>query len=185
MKRIFFLLPVFCISLNTGSHDIRMTDPIRSQKSGTSLWWAGQEITRYVYVGAEACAVKCHNNNELGHQYDRWKESRHSQSYTSLSTDLAQRYCKEAGITEDPRESLTCLKCHVTASGADSSSIGTTYKREDGVTCESCHKGEFIPKTFLPGKDDCLKCHNDSVHNVSPFDFSERCMKISHPRPKN
>ena len=54
-------------------------------------------------------------------------------------------------------ESLACLKCHVTASEADSSSIGATYKKEDGVTCESCHKGEFIPKTYLPKRGRLLK----------------------------
>lgn len=185
MKRVFFLLAVFCICLYMFSQNVRMIDQIRGQKAGAYVWWAGQDTTRYVYVGAETCSGKCHNNDELGHQYDMWKESRHAKSYGSLSTELALKYCKEVGITENPVESLTCLRCHVTASGVDPASLGTTYKREDGITCESCHKGEFIPKTFLPVETDCLKCHNDSVHNVAPFDFRERCLKISHPRPKS
>jgi len=145
---------------------------------------AGQDTLRYIYVGAETCAAKCHNNEELGFQYDKWKSSRHSKSYESLTTEKALFYCKKAGITGNPWESLTCLKCHVTAAGFDTSSLGATYKMEDGVTCESCHKGEFIPKTFLPREADCLKCHNNSIHGVSAFDFNERCLKISHPRPK-
>jgi hypothetical protein len=145
---------------------------------------SAQDTARYVYVGAETCAGKCHNNGELGYQYDSWKSSRHSKSYESLFKEKAMLYCGKAGITGKPWESLTCLKCHVTAAGYDPSSFGSTYKKEDGVTCESCHKGEFISKTFLPNESDCLKCHNNSVHEVSPFDFNERCLKISHPRLK-
>jgi hypothetical protein len=144
----------------------------------------GQDSLRYVYVGAETCAGKCHNNEELGYQYDRWKSSRHSKAYESLSTEKAILYSRKAGITENPGESLVCLKCHVAAAGFDISSIGATYKKEDGVTCESCHKGEFKPKTFLPKETDCLECHNNSIHEVNTFDFNERCLKISHPRPK-
>jgi hypothetical protein len=139
--------------------------------------------TRYIFVGAETCAGKCHNNKENGHQFDSWKRSRHSESYESLKTRKAHFYGKKAGIHGNVWESLACLKCHVTASEADSSSIGATYKKEDGVTCESCHKGEFIPKTYLPKEEDCLKCHNGSGHKVSHFDFGNRCLKISHPRP--
>jgi len=143
-----------------------------------------QDTSRYVYVGAETCAAKCHNNEELGYQYDSWKKSRHSKSWESLSGDKALAYCESAGITGAPGESQVCLKCHVTASGFESSSLSATYKKEDGVTCESCHKGEFISKTFLPVEEQCLICHNNSVHAVSTFDFNERCLRISHPRPK-
>lgn len=143
-----------------------------------------QDSSRYVFVGAEACAAKCHNSDVLGYQYDAWKKSRHSKAWESLSLEKAYIYSKNAGITENPGESRVCLKCHITASGVESSSLGTTYKKEDGVTCESCHKGEFMPKTFLPREEVCLKCHNNAVHEVSPFDFNERCFRISHPRPK-
>ena len=182
MRHVILILTFYWIivpgrGVLTNSQDIDTPSAILTESSG-------QEVTRYVYVGAEACAGKCHNNDEMGHQYDRWKDSRHSKSYESLSTEKALRYGKEAGVTENPWESLTCLKCHVTASGIDSSSLGATYRKEDGVTCESCHKGEFIPKTFLPDEADCLKCHNDSVHEVSPFDFNDRCMRITHPRIK-
>jgi Cytochrome c554 and c-prime len=145
---------------------------------------SGPDTTRYIYIGAEACATKCHNSDTLGYQYNTWKGSRHSKSYESLTGEKALIYCKTAGIAENPWESLTCLKCHITAAGYDLSSLGATYKKEDGVTCEGCHKSEFIPKTFLPKVEDCLKCHNNSVHEVSSFDFKQRCLKISHPRPK-
>jgi nitrate/TMAO reductase-like tetraheme cytochrome c subunit len=85
---------------------------------------------------------------------------------------------------ESPQESLTCLRCHVTAAGYSPSSLGPAYEKVDGITCEACHKGEFIPATFLPKEADCLKCHNNSVHEVATFDFEEGCLKISHPRPE-
>jgi hypothetical protein len=143
-----------------------------------------QDTSRYVYVGAEACAAKCHNNDELGHQYDSWKNSGHSRAWESLTGEKALVYAKNADITGAPSESQVCMKCHVTASGYEPSSLGATYRKEDGVTCESCHKGEFMPKTFLPDEQECLMCHNNSVHAVSPFGFDERCLRIAHPRPK-
>jgi L-ascorbate 6-phosphate lactonase len=43
MKRVFFILSLIAISLNVLSQSSRMIDEIRSQKSGTSVWWAGQD----------------------------------------------------------------------------------------------------------------------------------------------
>jgi hypothetical protein len=172
MRYIILAITVFCTILSGRGGSNISVEP------------TGQEKTRYVYVGAEACASKCHNNEELGHQLDKWKGSRHSSSWESLKTRKAHTYAKEAGISVKPWESLVCLQCHVTAAGLDTISLAKTYKMEDGVTCEACHKGEFIPKTFLPKEADCLKCHNDSVHKVSAFDFNQRCLAISHPRPK-
>ena len=151
----------------------------------TGMDFQMQETTRYIYVGAGTCASKCHNNQEMGFQYEKWKSSRHSESYIILASEQALLYSQEAGIKENPQESQVCLKCHITGSGLDPSSFADTYRRDEGVTCEACHKGEFITKTFLPDKAECLKCHTDSVHNIPPFDFEEGCTKISHPRPKS
>ena len=43
MKRILFLLPVISLCYNGFSQDSKMIDQIRSQKSGTSVWWAGHD----------------------------------------------------------------------------------------------------------------------------------------------
>jgi hypothetical protein len=144
----------------------------------------GPDTSRYVFVGAETCATKCHNNEEMGFQYDLWKKSSHSKAFGALSSDLALEYASKAGIQGNPSAAPACLKCHVTAAEAGPESISATYKMEDGITCEACHKGEFKPKTYLPKESDCLKCHNDSIHHVSPFDFDDRCKMISHPRPR-
>lgn len=143
-----------------------------------------QENPKYLYVGAEKCALECHNKKEMGFQFNIMKNGPHSQAYKILTTKKAIRYTKNAKVKEDPQESTVCLKCHVTGGGLDSSFFAVTYKKDDGVTCEACHKGPYIPKAFLPTEIDCLKCHNDSVHKIFEFDFKDKSEKIAHPRPK-
>jgi len=145
---------------------------------------SAQAKTKYLYVGMEKCASVCHNNKDMGYQYDRVKVSPHSGAYNTLLSEKAVRYAKKSGIKGNPWENLKCLKCHVTGAGLDSSFFAATYRKEDGVTCEACHKSEFNPKTVIPKEDDCLKCHNRSVHAVHRFNFREYCAKISHLRPK-
>lgn len=43
MKRLFFLLFVITLNYSLFSQEIKMMDQIRDQKSGTSVWWAGQD----------------------------------------------------------------------------------------------------------------------------------------------
>jgi hypothetical protein len=152
-----------------------------------------QEKTRYIYVGAKTCVGKCHNNAEAGYQYNIWKEGLHSKSYISLASENALLYSKKANIKENPRESSTCLKCHITGSGLDSSSFGVTYTKEEGVTCEACHKAEFKTMTLWKGKHvvnsadlqpdekTCLKCHNNSVHKIRKFNYKTKLPEIAHP----
>jgi len=142
-----------------------------------------QETTRYTYIGAAKCASSCHNSDSLGHQYTAWKSSLHAKAWQSLSSGKAFRIARRADITGDPSGNIGCLKCHVTAAEANEASLGNTYRKEDGVTCEACHKRELNPATYIPVESDCLKCHNSSVHKVPRFDFAESCKKISHPRP--
>jgi Cytochrome c554 and c-prime len=143
-----------------------------------------QEESKYKYVGMEKCASVCHNNEVSGFQYDIMKKGPHAKAFEALASGKAMHYAKKAGIKENPQESLICLKCHITGAGLDSTFFASTYKREDGVTCEACHKGEYITKAFLPKEADCLKCHNNSIHRISGFDFKEKCAKIAHPKPK-
>ena len=140
---------------------------------------------RYHYVGMEKCATACHNNDTMGFQLNIVKSSPHAKAFKILSSGKAKRYAKTSVEKGNPQESLTCLKCHVTGAGLDSTSLTATYRKEDGVTCEACHKGEFIKKTFLPKESDCLECHNSSVHKVNKFDFRTDCAKIAHSRPKS
>ena len=143
-----------------------------------------QENPKYHYIGIEKCASVCHNKEEMGFQYNIMKNGPHSQAYKILTSKQARRYVKNAKVKVDPEESMVCLKCHVTGGGLDTSFFAATYKKDEGVTCEACHKGPYITKAFLPTEIDCLKCHNDSVHKISEFDFKDKSAKIAHPRPK-
>jgi hypothetical protein len=143
-----------------------------------------QDSIKYQYIGIEKCASICHNNGEMGYQYDIMKSGPHSKAFQILTSEKALYYAKNGNVKEKPQESAVCLKCHVTGGGLDSSYFALTYKKDDGITCEACHKREFITKSFLPKETDCLKCHNNSVHNISRFEFNDKCAKIAHPRPK-
>ena len=158
-----------------------------SEKTTTLLPYTknniSQEKGKYLYVGMEKCASVCHNNKDMGFQYDMVKTSAHANAFQILFSKKAARYAKKADIKENPRESPVCLKCHVTGGGLDSSFFSATYRKDDGVTCEACHKGAYITKTFIPKEEDCLKCHNGSVHKIHTFNFKQNCVKIAHPRP--
>ena len=141
-----------------------------------------QEKSKYKYVGIEKCASVCHNTEDMGFQYDVMKNGPHSQAFKILVSEKARHYAKKVHLKENPQESSACLKCHITGGDLDSTYFGVTYKKDDGVTCEACHKREFITKSFLPRESDCLKCHNNSVHKVNKFNFTDKCVKIAHPR---
>ena len=163
------------------------TDTLISENA-TSLFpgiisYSPQEKIKYVYVGMEKCSSVCHNNKDMGFQYDIVRKSPHSNAFKLLLSAKALRFANKAGIHENPAESRVCLNCHITGGGLDSSFFASTYRKEDGVTCEACHKGAYTPKTFIPKEEDCLKCHNRSVHKIHTFNFQENCAKIVHPRP--
>lgn len=141
-----------------------------------------QEETKYQYVGAEKCSTVCHNNEKMGFQYDNWKTSAHANGFKSLVSKRAKIYAKRAHINGDLQESSACLICHITGSDLDSTYLTSTYKKEDGVTCEACHKHKSDGKTYLPNEADCLKCHNDSLHKMHKFSFKEGSAKIAHAR---
>ena len=143
-----------------------------------------QEKIKYHFVGMEKCASECHNNEKMGFQYNIMKNGPHSNAFNILNSGKAIGYAKKTGIEENPQESQICLKCHVTGGGLDSSFFAATYRKEEGVTCEACHKGAFISKAFIPKAEDCLSCHNDSVHRIPHFNFTRKIEKISHPGPK-
>jgi len=142
-----------------------------------------QEETKYRYVGIGKCASVCHNKEEMGFQYNIMKNGPHSQAFKILVSKKAESYARKANIAENPQESQTCLKCHTTGGDLDSSFFTATYKKEEGVTCEACHKHISDGKTYLPNEADCLQCHNNSIHKIHTFNFMEDSAKIAHPRP--
>ena len=184
---VSFFLTIFCLIFSTGiigSNEIVLLPDGYVSAHAFNKKISLQENTKYLYVGMEKCASVCHNTKEMGFQYNIVKSSPHADAYRLLLSEKAKNYTAHANLSENPAESQICLKCHITGAGLDSSFFATTYRKEDGVTCEACHKGAFIKKTFLPKEADCLICHNSSIHETPPFNFKENCVKIDHPRPK-
>jgi len=143
-----------------------------------------QEKTKYLFVGAEKCASVCHNNEKMGYQFNSWSNSTHKDAFNILVSKKGRRFAKQAHLSGNPQESRICLKCHITGGELDSSYFAATYKKEDGVTCEACHKQISDGKTYLPTEANCLECHNDSLHKTPKFNFPEESAKIVHKRPK-
>jgi len=143
-----------------------------------------QKKTKYLFVGAEKCASVCHNNEKMGYQFNIWNTSLHKDAFNILVSKKGKKFARQANLSENPQESRICLKCHVTGGELDSSYFSGTYKKEDGVTCEECHKQISDGKTYLPVEANCLKCHNDSLHKIPKFNFKEDSAKILHKRPK-
>ena len=144
---------------------------------------SAQEKSKYQYVGAAKCASVCHNNDKMGFQFNIWNSSPHKDTYKILVSKRAEKYAKKAHLIENPQESQACLKCHVTGGELDLSYFTATYKKEEGVTCEACHKQKSDGKTYLPNEADCIECHNDSLHKIHIFNFRKEYAKIAHPRP--
>jgi hypothetical protein len=144
---------------------------------------SAQEKSNYRFIGIDKCAAVCHNNEKMGFQLNIWNSSLHKDTYEILLSKRAEKYAEKAHLMGNPQESKVCLKCHVTGGDLDSSCFTDTYQKEEGVTCEACHKQITDGKTYLPDEEDCLKCHNDSVHKMGKFNFKDKSAKIAHPRP--
>jgi hypothetical protein len=196
---IFILVIILSRTINSNSGRLYQSGTFLGQfefQSSERKDSSVQEKAKYVYVGAKTCVGKCHNNSELGYQYIIWKNSNHSKSFINLASERAIVYAKKANIKEIPQKSSICLKCHTTGWGLDPSSFSDTYTKEDGVTCEACHKDEFKSMTLWKGKHTvnskdlqpdektCLKCHNNSVHKMRKFNYRTELKKIAHPIPK-
>jgi hypothetical protein len=182
---IFFSVPIFSIILvsiispDSGNLVLSSKYKDMTELQDTSV----KKDTRYLYVGAEKCASVCHNNDTMGFQFNSWRNSPHSNAYKILDSKKAVKYATEAGLTESPVDSKVCLKCHITGSDLDQSYFASTYFKEEGVTCEACHKHYYDGKTYILKEADCLTCHNDSQHKVHKFNFEKESTKIVHKRP--
>jgi hypothetical protein len=151
------------------------------------------------YIGVDGCKM-CHKKEKTGDQFGKWSEGPHSGAYEALATDAAKEAAVAAGIEGNPQEAPECLQCHVTAAGVDAALLGTKYKVEDGVGCESCHGAGSEYKSMkimkdreastaaglvIPTEETCTGCHNDKSPTFKGFDFAEYSAKIAHPNPEN
>jgi len=89
------------------------------------------------FVGAAKCK-NCHNAKEKGEIYDKWLAGPHAKAFDVLASPEAKAYGQARGIA-DPQKAPECLKCHVTAHGADPKKISKSLSAKDGINCETCH----------------------------------------------
>ena len=145
------------------------------------------------FAGARTCA-QCHHGRFMGYQFSRWRMSPHAHAYAALATPQAYKIAKEQGVTDDPRESPACLKCHTTAYHEAAAGFMKSFAVEEGVGCEACHGAgsEYSPEAIMRDgraaraaglktvtQDTCMACHKDA--HGKPFPYEESLKKIAHP----
>jgi nitrate/TMAO reductase-like tetraheme cytochrome c subunit len=101
-------------------------------------------------------------------------------------------------MAKPPQETAECLSCHVTGSGKPAEMFEATFKKEQGVSCESCHgpgsdyKDMKVMKDqtaavaaglILPDEKTCTGCHNEKSPTFKGFKFKEALAKVAHPNP--
>lgn len=158
---------------------------------------AAPALAEHAYVGVDGCKM-CHKKEATGDQFGKWSAGPHAGAYATLGTDAAKAAAAKAGIEGNPQEAAECLSCHVTAAGVDAAMLGSKYKLEDGVGCESCHgagdgyKAMKVMKDHdaavaaglvVPTEETCTACHNEKSPTFAGFDFAEYSAKVAHPNP--
>jgi len=168
--------------------------------AGMLLYSAVAGAAEHKFVGTAKCAV-CHKTAAQGEQFPKWQASAHAKAFQTLAGPKALEIAKAKGIA-DPQKAPECIKCHVTAAGADTSMVGAKYAASDGVGCESCHGagadyikkatmegltgGTIKPETvglMMPDKATCEKCHNKESPSFTGFDYDKYMAKIAHDMP--
>jgi len=155
-----------------------------------------------IYVGAKVCS-RCHAGKAAGHQFSRWRASRHAEAYACLWSPVSKRIAELSGIPEEPQKAAMCLGCHATAADAEAWEKEDTFLPEDGVQCETCHGpgSEYATAEIMMDRDKammagltmadermCMQCHNVKGSHVaflsSPvFDVKTAMKRIAHRSP--
>jgi len=156
----------------------------------------GQKTDAPKFVGSKVC-MDCHSGPDQGRQDVHWMRSRHAHAYWRLGSDWSlflARLRPHYQDLEDPISDDRCLLCHVTGSQDADALFESSYRSQEGVSCEACHgPGSKYSTTdvmadreaFLanggriPDADTCRSCHRVSDN----FDWAEKWPKIAHPKP--
>jgi hypothetical protein len=147
------------------------------------------------YVGSQVC-LSCHNDAEYG-QGVRWMRSRHAYAYWRLGADWALYLAKlrpHYRDLEKPINDDRCLLCHVTGAQDPDALFDSSFRVQEGVSCEACHgpgsryataevmsdRDAFLASGGrIPDESTCRSCHRNSEN----FDFNEMWPKIAHSTP--
>ncbi|HEX2787617.1 MAG TPA: cytochrome c family protein [Ignavibacteria bacterium] len=155
----------------------------------------------FKYVGVTTCVGACHKSESQGNQYEIWQNSKHSQAFKTLQTPEADKLAKEKGFTTPAAETPQCVKCHVLGKDIDMSELESTFNKEDGVQCETCHGPGSDYKKLNIMKDRakseangliihkekeafCTNCHNPESPSYKEFNYDQFWAQIKHPKPK-
>lgn len=158
----------------------------------------GAEETPHKYIGVAKCGM-CHKTEAKGNQLGQWQKSAHAKAFETLASEKALAIAKEKKLDKPPQESDACLKCHVTGHGKPATHFDVSFKKEDGVGCESCHgpgsdyKAMNVMKDralsvaaglVIPDEKSCTVCHNAESPTFKSFDYKTMLAKVAHPYPK-
>jgi hypothetical protein len=160
------------------------------------------ERGEFQYVGTQACR-ECHED-PTG-DFDKaavavWDGHDHSEAWHTLQRDYTRQIARTRRGVEEPASDWRCIKCHVTAYGADPAQLAPTYEEQEGVTCEACHGpgsgyaeedhgpsnperaklGFRIARDLEERNELCTSCHNPASPTYKPFNLREYSRSIAH-----
>lgn len=156
------------------------------------------------YVGSSNCGL-CHSGEANGYIMENWKVGPHARAFQSLGTEKAKTILLEKyGLMGNPKDEVMCRGCHITGfnststnSTSTSTSNPTNLLADEGVSCEGCHgQGkDYSTAEIMKNRDKaiklglnsdpkimCNKCHNESGHSKTTFDFVSAWQSIKHSR---
>ena len=155
-----------------------------------TMAYAQDEAPKHDYVGTMQCKM-CHNKPDEGKQYSVWKLAKHAGAYRVLLGDKAKEVAQAQGLGTLPHQSPECLKCHVTGYDSKLKKHPMKIKKEEGVSCESCHgpasshlkDGKAIrmkkdttinvlDNLVKPDVKTCVQCHNDGNPTWDPEKYT-------------
>ncbi|MDT8445377.1 MAG: cytochrome c family protein [bacterium] len=101
------------------------------------LFWAVPlEASAPRYIGVDRCAT-CHSEAPKP-VTSFWSQGPHAKAYKTLLGEPARALAAKLGL-KHPEQQPGCLACHTTAAGVPQSQKSSSFKLEDGVSCEACH----------------------------------------------
>jgi hypothetical protein len=156
----------------------------------------GEKTNAPRYVGSKVC-VACHTGADRGRQDVLWMRSRHAHAYWRLGSDWAVFLARLRPHYQDldsPMDDQRCLLCHATGAQDPEALFESSFRPQEGVSCEACHgpgsnyatlEAMTDREAFLaaggriPDATTCATCHRNSDN----FDWAEFWPKIAHPKP--
>jgi hypothetical protein len=148
------------------------------------------------YVGSQVC-MDCHSAADGSGQNVQWMRSRHAHAYWRLGSDWSlflARLRPHYQDLENPIADDRCLLCHTTAAQEPEALFDSSFRPQEGVSCEACHgpgsnyaevevmadREAFVANGGrIPDEATCRSCHRRSEN----FGWAEKWPMIAHPKP--